>query len=443
MASATDRVRAGGMAGEVGVDAGDALGDVALGGATAVADAADAIDVAGKNRAADVAGEGDMLGAATSNNMAAAADVADVATGEGGALGGKLSPLASVSATRAVLEAHGLATKHALGQNFLINDDVLKKIVQLADLGPADFVLEVGPGIGTLTIALLKNAAHVVSVERDADLPAVLEETLAPWADRFALVEKDALDLADEDLRQAAAELASPRGRVVCAGEMDSPCAASSAVLECADEAACAAGGAAAGESAGSDCLTSGASLASPNKFVANLPYAVAATLVLDYFQRFPHLQSATVMVQKEVADRMAAAPGNKNYGAYTVKLGMYARPAGRFAVGPGNFFPPPHVDSAVLRLDRCAPLDDAGEPLGAEEIAAACVMAGAAFASRRKTLANSCKTYFSGRGEAGKALALRLGELFELAGIDGKRRGETLSQAEFIRLGKAYLRMT
>lgn len=314
---------------------------------------------------------------------------AGAAAVEGRTSGGKISPLASVSATRAVLEAHGLATKHALGQNFLINDDILKKIVQLADLGPADFVLEVGPGIGTLTIALLKNAARVVSVERDTDLPAVLEETLEPWADRFALVGKDALDLTDEDLRHAAA---------------------------------------------GSDEL--------PNKFVANLPYAVAATLVLDYFQRFPHVQSATVMVQKEVADRMAATSGNKNYGAYTVKLGMYAQPAGRFAVGPGNFFPPPHVDSAVLRLDRRIPLDDAGRPLGAEEIAAACTMADAAFASRRKTLANSCKTYFSGRGEAGKALASRLAELFELAGIDGKRRGETLSQAEFIRLGKAYLQM-
>lgn len=315
------------------------------------------------------------------------------ATNAAGAVGvagsGKLSPLASVSATRAVLEAHGLATKHALGQNFLINDDILKKIVQLADLGPADFVLEVGPGIGTLTIALLKNAARVVSVERDADLPAVLEETLEPWADRFALVGKDALDLTGEDLRQAA-----------------------------------------------------GATDELPGKFVANLPYAVAATLVLDYFQRFPHVQSATVMVQKEVADRMAATPGNKNYGAYTVKLGMYAQSAGRFAVGPGNFFPPPHVDSAVLRLDRRVPLDDAGNPLAAEEINAACVMADAAFASRRKTLANSCKTYFSGRGEAGKAIASRLGELFELAGIDGKRRGETLDQAEFIRLGKAYLRM-
>ena len=80
---------------------------------------------------------------------------------------------------------------------------------------------------------------------------------------------------------------------------------------------------------------------------MANLPYAVAATLVLDYFQRFSWLQSATVMVQKEVADRMAAHPGTKDYGAFTVKLALHARIVGRFAVGPQNFFPPPRVDSA------------------------------------------------------------------------------------------------
>ncbi len=303
----------------------------------------------------------------------------------------RLSPLASVSATRAVLESHGLATKHALGQNFLINDDILKKIVALAELEQGDFVLEVGPGIGTLSIALLKNASHLVSVERDNDLPAVLDETLAQWSDQFFLVSKDALDLTTDDLLQAASDLRAEEGKL-------------------------------------------------PNKFVANLPYAVAATLVLDYFQRFDHIDSATVMVQKEVADRMSATPGNKNYGAYTVKLGMYAEPAGRFAVGPGNFFPPPHVDSAVLRLNRRRPLDDAGEALDAEAIRATCIMADAAFASRRKTLANSCKTYFTGRGDSGKETAEKLPAIFEAAGIDPKRRGETLDQAEFIRLGKAYL---
>ncbi len=292
-----------------------------------------------------------------------------------------------MAVTREVLDAHGLSTKKSLGQNFLINDDVLRKIVELSQVNADDVVLEVGPGIGTLTIALLKNAGRVVSVERDPDLPAALADTLAAWPDTFSLISKDALDLTAEDL----------------AGALPG---------------------------------------ALPNKLIANLPYAVAATVVLGFFESFGHLESATVMVQKEVADRMAATVGSKNYGAYTVKLSFYARPAGRFAVGPGNFFPPPHVDSAVLRLDRTPALDEDGAALSPELLRASCLMADAAFASRRKTLANSCKTFFSGRG--GDAyIARHLSELFERAGIDPKRRGETLEQVEFVRLGKAYLALS
>ena len=310
----------------------------------------------------------------------------------------KLSPLASVSETRAVLEAHGLTTKYSLGQNFLINDAILQKIVTLADVRETDAVLEVGPGIGTLTIALLKHAAYVVSVERDPDLPAVLDETLAPWSDRFALVEKDALDLSAGDVSDAVHRLL----------KKVAPPAASSDVL--------------------------------PNKLVANLPYAVAATVVLDYFEYFASLESATVMVQKEVADRMAAQPGTKSYGAYTVKLRLYAEPRGRFAVGPGNFFPPPRVESAVLRLDRRTPLDKQGCPLDAATQRAAATMAEAAFANRRKTLLNSCKTYFAGKGNRGSQVVEMLPHLFEQAGIDPRRRGETLNLEEFIQLGKAFL---
>lgn len=298
----------------------------------------------------------------------------------------RISPLSSPSATRAVLEAHGLATKKSLGQNFLVNDAILRKIVDLAQLNDSDVILEVGPGIGTLTIALLKSARAVVSVERDRDLPQVLRATCARWKDSFRLVEKDALDLQEPDVFDALRD-------------------------------------------AGVD--------SAPNKFVANLPYAVAATLVLDYFQSFSWLDSATVMVQAEVADRMAARPGTKNYGAYTVKLSLYARPVGRFAVGPNNFFPPPRVESAVIRLDR-RDLSQDGYEATEDEIAAACVMADAAFASRRKTLANSCRTYFAGRGGEGARIAACLPEMFSEAGIDPSRRGETLKLGEFIALGKA-----
>lgn len=295
---------------------------------------------------------------------------------------GNLSTLASLAATREVLADHGLTAKYSLGQNFLVNDAIVQKIVALAELDGADRVLEIGPGIGTLTMALLKGAAHVTSIERDADLPAVLEETLAPWRDKFTLIQKDALDLQLSDLNAQAM----------------------------------------------------------PTKLVANLPYAVAATVVLDYFQRIDSLQSATVMVQKEVADRMAAEPGTKNYGAYTVKLRLYAQPAGRFPVSPNNFFPPPRVDSAVIRLNRRPVTDASGAPLDANVVRAACTMADAAFASRRKTLSNSCKAYFAGRGAQGGAVAQHLPELFERASIDPKRRGETLSLAEFVQLGQELL---
>ena len=370
---------------------------------------------------------------------------------------GRLSPLSTPSATRAVLEAHGIGTKYTLGQNFLVNDDVLKKIVALAEVGENDRILEVGPGIGTLTIALLKHAAGVVAIERDPDLPAVLADTLHPWREKFALVEKDALDVTRDDIVSVASTMVEPGGDAGCLDR------ASSAANETAQWAV----------SQSEDCLSESGypvappqedlQLSLPSKLVANLPYAVAATVVLDYFESFPFLDSATIMVQKEVADRMAAAVGTKNYGAYTVKLGLYAEPVGRFAVGPGNFFPPPRVDSAVIRLNRRVPLMADGAPASPEVIAAAALMADAAFTNRRKTIANSCKTYFSGRGPLslgiagssaregapnialpdGAAIAERLPAIFDAAAIDPRRRGETLTQQEFLALGAALLKVT
>ena len=369
---------------------------------------------------------------------------------------GRLSPLSTPSATRAVLEAHGIGTKYTLGQNFLVNDDVLKKIVALAEVGENDRILEVGPGIGTLTIALLKHAASVIAIERDPDLPAVLADTLHPWREKFALIEKDALDVTRDDIVSVASTMVEPGGDAGCLDR------ASSAANETAQWAV----------SQSEDCLSESRYRVAvpqeelrpslPSKLVANLPYAVAATVVLDYFENFPFLDSATIMVQKEVADRMAAAVGTKNYGAYTVKLGLYVEPAGRFAVGPGNFFPPPRVDSAVIRLNRRVPLMADGAPASPEVIAAAALMADAAFTNRRKTIANSCKTYFSGRGPIslgagpsaqegapgivlpdGAAIAERLAAIFDAATIDPRRRGETLTQQDFLALGAALLKVT
>lgn len=285
------------------------------------------------------------------------------------------------------MEAHDLTAKYSFGQNFLVNDDVVRRILELSGAGGGDGVLEVGPGIGTLTAALLQRAAYVVAVERDGDLPPVLADTLYPWRERFFLVEKDALDLEAADVAKAV-------------------------------------------EALGNRAL--------PSKLISNLPYAVAATVVLDYFQRFSSLQSATVMVQREVADRMAASPGSKTYGAYTVKLGLFAQPAGRFAVGPGNFYPPPRVDSAVIRLDRIVVQGPDGAPASPQLLRAACTMADAAFANRRKTLANSCKAYFASIPE----VQLLLPTIFDCAAIDPRLRGEALTQQQFLALGQALLEL-
>lgn len=276
------------------------------------------------------------------------------------------SPLATPSATIAVLERHGLYTKKSLGQHFLIDDNVVKRIIELAALSGDETVLEVGPGIGTLTLALCSAAKAVVAVERDRALEAVLAETTAQCA-QFAFVHADAVEVTPE-------RIAVPFG--------------------------------------------------APTALVSNLPYQVAATVVLRFFEILPQLTQATVMVQSEVADRMAAHPGTKAYGAYTVKLRMRAEPAGRFQVPPGCFLPPPRVDSAVIRLERRPLTDDA------DLMARAARVADAAFAQRRKTLRNSLKATFDAPAEAIEAA-------FEATGIDGRVRAETLPPEAFIELAR------
>lgn len=279
-----------------------------------------------------------------------------------------VSRLASPSATIAVLEQHGLHTKKSLGQHFLIDDNVVRRILELAALAGDETVLEVGPGIGTLTLALCDAAGAVVAVERDTALERVLAATTGECP-RFALIHGDAVEV-------TADELSRPFGE--------------------------------------------------PVALVANLPYQVAATVVLRFFQQIPSLRQATVMVQAEVADRMAANPGTKAYGAYTVKLRLLARPAGRFAVPPGCFLPPPRVDSAVIRLER-SPLVD--EPLLLERAAR---VADAAFAQRRKTIRNSLKAV-TGLESA------QLDAALAAAGVDGTVRAEALEPEAFVELARAF----
>ena len=292
------------------------------------------------------------------------------------------SRLANPRETRAVLEDFGLATKHRLGQNFLVNDEVIGKIVNLAELGPEDVVLEVGPGIGTLTVAMLARTRAVCSIEADRELEQVLAQTCADHSEKFALVMGDALRVGPSDVEAALADVT--KGQSLCHTR--------------------------------------------PNKFVANLPYQVAATLILKFFQDFGSLERACVMVQAEVADRICAAPGNKTYGAYTAKLALLARPTGRFEVGPGNFMPPPHVDSAVVRLDRAPMADPAsGQPISAERAARVAEVIDAAFAQRRKTIRNS----MGANGFEKDALDAA----FAACGISPTARAETLSPEDFVRL--------
>ena len=217
---------------------------------------------------------------------------------------------------------------------------------------------------------MLARVRAVCSVEADRELESVLAETCADHSEKFFLTMGDALRVGPQNLQADGV-------------------------------------------------------LPPPNKFVSNLPYQVAATLILRNFEEFPSLESATVMVQAEVADRICALPGSKIYGAYTAKLALWARPAGRFEVGPGNFMPPPHVDSAVVRLDRGGvPLP---EGLSRAEVAAAI---DAAFAQRRKTIRNS----MSSNGFDKEALD----EAFAATGIAPSARAETLAPSDFVRLAAA-----
>jgi 16S rRNA (adenine1518-N6/adenine1519-N6)-dimethyltransferase len=270
-----------------------------------------------------------------------------------------------------VLEEHGLSLKKSLGQHFLVDDNIVGKILGLAALTPATAVLEIGPGIGTLTMALCAAAGAVVAVERDAELLPVLDD-VARECGNLTVVSADAVAV-------GVAALATPLGP--------------------------------------------------PTALVANLPYAVAATVVLRMFEELPSLASATVMVQAEVAARMAAEPGRKDYGAYTVKLRLHARPAGSFEVPRTCFMPPPRVDSRVLRLERVE------NPFAADEAAAISRLVEAAFSQRRKTLRNSV---LASTGWSGAVFGTALAE----SDIDGRRRAETLSLDEFAALASAARRL-
>lgn len=278
----------------------------------------------------------------------------------------KHSSLASVKATRERLEELGLFTKKSFGQHFLIDDGVVGKIIRLSAVNASSVVVEVGPGLGTLTEALLATEADLTAVELDENL----WEGLSQRYRSLRLIRGDALAPATLETLQHLA----------------------------------------------------------PASLVANLPYAVAATIILEYFQVLNSLADATVMIQREVADRIMAEPGTKEYGSYTIKLRLLAELVDWFKVSRQSFFPPPRVDSAVIRLERCAVPD--------ELITTASMLADAAFFLRRKTLANSIRAYCAAHDKDEAPILQAL----ETAGIDPRLRGETLPPDAFVSLARTLL---
>lgn len=259
----------------------------------------------------------------------------------------------------------------SLGQNFLINSSILDDIVSAAGINKESCVLEIGPGIGTLTRVLADNAAKVVSVEIDDKLIPVLDYTLSD-KDNVTVINNDILKT---DLPQLISEHFD--GKKV--------------------------------------------------KLVANLPYYITTPIILELIKHREHFSSITVMVQKEVAERMAAKEGSKDFGSLSVHVQYYTNPEIMFIVPPDDFVPAPKVSSAVIRLDI---LDEPSVSPADEKVFFRVVRG--AFALRRKTLVNSLSS-------VGFAKDKTLAALSEL-GIDANIRGEKLSLEQFAKLSNILM---
>jgi 16S rRNA (adenine1518-N6/adenine1519-N6)-dimethyltransferase len=254
-----------------------------------------------------------------------------------------------------------------LGQNFVHDPNTVRRIVELAGVGADDVVLEVGPGLGSLTLGLLASGAEVVAVEIDpvlaARLPVTVAERAPEAAGRLTVIGADALRLRAGDLP------------------------------------------------------------ALPTTLVANLPYNVAVPVVLTLLAELPSLVRGLVMVQTEVADRMAAGPGSRIYGVPSVKLAWYGRARKVAAVPRSVFWPVPNVDSALVSFER-------GEIPSIVDRGTLFAIIDAAFSQRRKTLRAALASW------AGSAE--RAGEVLSVAGIDPKTRGEQLTVEDFARIAAA-----
>ena len=293
--------------------------------------------------------------------------------------------------TARILQAFHLKADKNLGQNFLVEESVVNRIAKAAELTPEDTVLEIGPGIGTLTQALAMTGASVLSVELDKRLIPVLQETVGAYKN-VRIVQGDILKV---NIPEIIAEVKADQKTAGATGK----------VAE------------AESEMKQSDTF----------KVCANLPYYITTPIIMYLLEQKLPLERLVVMVQKEVAERMTAGPGGREYGAISVAMQYYTEPKIAFIVKAGSFLPAPKVDSAVLVCKRRStpPVEVPDEKTFFKVVAAA-------FSVRRKMLNNSLKNMGGLNGEQVKAWLDR-------AGIDGRRRAETLSLEEFAMLARTW----
>ncbi|MBE5828783.1 MAG: 16S rRNA (adenine(1518)-N(6)/adenine(1519)-N(6))-dimethyltransferase RsmA [Butyrivibrio sp.] len=276
--------------------------------------------------------------------------------------------LGNVARTKEVLAKYNMSAKKKFGQNFLIDSHVLEGIVEAAGVSKDDLVLEIGPGIGSLTQYLAEAAGKVIAVEIDKTLLPVLADTLSEY-DNVTVINEDILKVNLDDI------VAENGGR--------------------------------------------------PIKVVANLPYYITTPIIMKLFESRARIESITVMVQKEVADRMAAGPGGKDYGSLSLAVGYYAKAVTVMDVPPSSFIPQPNVGSAVVNLSRYA------EPrVSVQDEKRLFEIVRTAFNQRRKTLSNS----LSNNPSLGVSRQEVVDALVKM-GVDEKARGEILTLEQFAEL--------
>jgi 16S rRNA (adenine1518-N6/adenine1519-N6)-dimethyltransferase len=302
----------------------------------------------------------------------------------------------SYPSPRALLDKYGLRAKKSWGQNFLGDETILDDIARLAAPEEGALVVELGAGLGHLTARLLARGARVIAVERDRDMVRVLRGELA---ERITLLEADAARLDYGRLAEQA------RG-----GEPTSNATRTPAVTQ-----------APASASAPTSPAPSSPRLAA----VGNLPYHLTSPILFSLLDQVEHLSRAVFLLQREVAERLAARPGTHDWGILSVLLQREADVSIERVVPPGAFVPPPKVESAVLCALFRPPVDRVADPARFRRL----VKAG--FAQRRKTLGNALG---AARIAAPEALAAALAGV----GIDPRRRGETLTVAEWAALDRA-----